>query len=297
MSAGQEDPQPRIHRADVTAVTRVGKAMVRVTLGGPDMVDYPTTGVGDEWVRVFFPDAPGDAVRLPRLEGRGWVYEDDVKPSEMRTYTIRDWRPGEVDVDFVVHGTGVATTWATSVDVGGQAGLTEPVAVYRRAEDASHQFLFCDEPGLPAALRICEEAPEGLASTLVCEVRDSGFEIQPARGDVECIWLPGAGNGVSPSRLPDVLSGLDIPQGAAVWVGTESRVSRTLRRQLREEKGLARTAATTMGYWVHDKEGWIAAYDALGEDFADKVRTLYDSDRDPDEVADIVDGLYEKNGL
>lgn len=297
MGAGHVDSEPRIHRAEVKAVTRVGKAMVRVTLGGPDMVDYPTTGVGDEWVRVFFPDAPADPVRLPRLEGRGWVYEDGIEPSEMRTYTIRAWRPGEVDVDFVVHGTGVATTWATLVEVGGEAGLTEPVAVYRRADTATRQFLFCDEPGLPAALRICDEAPEGVTSTLVCEVRDEGYEIQPTRGETECIWLPGAGNGVAPSRLPDILSELDIPEDAAVWVGTESRVSRTLRRRLREEKGLSRTAATTMGYWVHDKEEWIAAYDALGEEFRDKVRSLYDSDRDPDEITDLVDILYEKNGL
>lgn len=297
MDAGQGGSEPRIHRAQVTAVTRVGKAMVRVSLGGPDMADYPTTDVGDEWVRVFFPDAPAEPVRLPRVEGTGWVYADGVEASEMRTYTIRDWRPGEVDVDFVVHGTGVATTWATTVEVGGEVGLTEPVAVYRRAQDATHQVLLCDEPGLPAALRICEDAPAGMTSTLVCEVRDAGYEVAPRRGEVECVWLPGGGNGVGPSLLPEALSDLDLPQDAAVWVGTETRVSRTLRRQLREEKGLARTAATTMGYWVHDKEQWIAAYDALGEEFADKVRDLYDSDRDPDEVTDLVDSLYETNGL
>lgn len=297
MNAGGKSVEPRIHRAEVTAVTRVGKAMVRISLGGPDMADYPTTGVGDEWVRVFFPDAPHDAVRLPVLEGRGWVYGDGVEPSEMRTYTIRDWRPGEVDIDFVVHGNGVATTWATSVDVGGEVGLTEPVEVYRRPDGATRQFLFCDEPGLPAALRICETAPAGMASTLVCEVRDEGYEISPTCGDVDCVWLSGNGNGVAPSGLPEVLSGMEVPQDAAVWVATETRTSRTLRRQLREEKGFARAGATTMGYWVHDKEEWIAAYDALGEEFRDKVRSLYDSGRDDDEVVDLVDALYEKNGL
>ncbi|MGP5931566.1 hypothetical protein [Corynebacterium glyciniphilum] len=48
---------------------------------------------------------------------------------------------------------------------------------------------------------------------------------------------------------------------------------------------------------MHDKEEWIAAYDALGEEFRDKVRSLYDSGRDDDEVVDLVDALYEKNGL
>ncbi|MGO1464709.1 MAG: siderophore-interacting protein, partial [Candidatus Corynebacterium faecigallinarum] len=161
------DYTPRVHRAEVLAVTRVGAAMVRVTLGGPDMTDYPTTGVGDEWIRVFFPDAPADPVRLPELEGRGWTYADGIEPSEMRAYTVRAWRPGEIDVDFVVHGNGVATTWATTVDPGGEVGITPPVDAYTRPDTATRQILLCDEPGLPAALRIAEEAPAGMPSVLV----------------------------------------------------------------------------------------------------------------------------------
>ncbi|MEJ6549741.1 SIP domain-containing protein [Corynebacterium sp. USCH3] len=134
-------------------------------------------------------------------------------------------------------------------------------------------------------------------STLVCEVRGEGFEITPTRGEVDCVWLSGTGNGVAPSGLPGALSALEVPQDAAVWVATETRTSRTLRRQLREEKGFARAAATTMGYWVHDKEGWIAVHDALGEDFRDTVQALYASGRDDDEIDELVDALYEENGL
>lgn len=46
--------QPRIHLGVVTRTLRLGPGMVRVTLGGEDMRDYPTTGVGDEYVRLFF---------------------------------------------------------------------------------------------------------------------------------------------------------------------------------------------------------------------------------------------------
>lgn len=52
-----------------------------------------------------------------------------------------------------------------------------------------------------------------------------------------------------------------------------------------------------MGYWVHDAEEWRAACDALGPDFADKVRAVFDSDRDEDEMIALVDELYESNGL
>ncbi|WP_297006082.1 siderophore-interacting protein [uncultured Corynebacterium sp.] len=291
------DYTPRVHRAEVLAVTRVGAAMVRVTLGGPDMTDYPTTGVGDEWIRVFFPDAPADPVRLPELEGRGWTYADGIEPSEMRAYTVRAWRPGEIDVDFVVHGNGVATTWATTVDPGGEVGITPPVDAYTRPDTATRQILLCDEPGLPAALRIAEEAPAGMPSVLVCEVRADGYEVAPTRDDVECLWLHGSGNGVAESRLPGVLVGMEITEKDAVWAATETRTSREIRKIMRRDKGLARGAATTMGYWIHDSEQWRAAYDALGPDFADKVCAVFDSDRDEDEMIAVVDELYESNGL
>lgn len=77
--------------------------MIRVTLGGDDLLDYPTTGIGDEYVRLFFPDEAHLEPRLPFVSGRGWDYEEGVEPSQMRTYTIRDHRPGEIDIDFVIH--------------------------------------------------------------------------------------------------------------------------------------------------------------------------------------------------
>ena len=47
---------------------RLGPGMVRVVFGGDDMHDYPTTGVGDEFVQLRFPEHPGDEV-LVRHDG------------------------------------------------------------------------------------------------------------------------------------------------------------------------------------------------------------------------------------
>ena len=95
--------EERIHRAVVTGVKQLGPGMIRVTLGGDDLLDYPTTGIGDEYVRLFFPDEAHLEPRLPFVSGRGWDYEEGVEPSQMRTYTIRDHRSGEIDIDFVIH--------------------------------------------------------------------------------------------------------------------------------------------------------------------------------------------------
>ena len=118
---------PRIHAAEVTDVRRLGPGMVRVSFGGHDMQDYPTTGVGDEYVRLFFPDEPDGEVRMPFVADRGWDYPEGVEPSQMRTYTIRAHRGGEVDIDFVVHEGGIAAD-------SGAAGRARPA---RGAEPAS----------------------------------------------------------------------------------------------------------------------------------------------------------------
>ena len=44
-----------IYRAEVITARRLTPGMVRVTFGGEDLSRFATTGVGDEYLRVFFP--------------------------------------------------------------------------------------------------------------------------------------------------------------------------------------------------------------------------------------------------
>ena len=85
--------EPRIHRAEVTDAQRLGPGMVRVSFGGADLRDFPTTGVGDEYVRLFFPEDPDEVPGLPHMSGNGWDFAEGVKPSEARVYTIRRHSP------------------------------------------------------------------------------------------------------------------------------------------------------------------------------------------------------------
>ena len=137
---------PRIHAAEVTGVRRLGPGMVRVSLGGDDMHDYPTTGVGGEYVRLFFPDRPDGEVRMPFLADRGWDFPEGVEPAPMRTYTIRAHRAGEVDIDFVVHEGGLAADWALQARPGQRLALNPPQSLFVRPEGTRRQLLVADEP-------------------------------------------------------------------------------------------------------------------------------------------------------
>ncbi|MET8828121.1 siderophore-interacting protein [Streptomyces sp. NPDC004610] len=45
----------KIYRAAVSRVQRLTDTMIRVTLTGGDLPEFVSTGVGDEYVRLFFP--------------------------------------------------------------------------------------------------------------------------------------------------------------------------------------------------------------------------------------------------
>lgn len=291
------DYEPRIHRAQVLGARRVGHGMIRVTLGGDDMHDYPTTGVGDEYVRLFFPDEPDSQVRMPFLTERGWDFPEGVEPSILRTYTIRDHRPGEVDIDFVEHDGGIAAAWAQQARAGQEVGINPPRPLYERPAWARRQLLVADEPALPAALRIAELTAGDVHTTLLAEVRGAEYQLFAQTDGATYTWLRGTGNGHAPSELVTALERADIDAETYVWVAAETRLTRQARTYLRHQRKLPADGYKSVGYWTDKAEQWRARYDALGAEFHDRIRALYDSDRDTEEIVDEVQRLYEAAGL
>jgi len=104
----------QIFRAEVVRAEPLTPGMMRVTLGGDDLASFELTGVGDEFVRLFFAAEGQEEPNLPRATGNGWSWDDEVEPAPLRTYTVRNARPdvNEIDIDFVVHSGGLATEWA-----------------------------------------------------------------------------------------------------------------------------------------------------------------------------------------
>ncbi|MFI2103938.1 siderophore-interacting protein [Isoptericola sp. NPDC019693] len=290
--------EPRIHRAEVTAARRVGPGMVRVTFGGADLRDFPTTGVGDEYVRLFFPEDPDEIPRLPSVSERGWAFADGVKPSEARVYTIRRHAPEEITVDFVVHDGGIAAAWASQARPGQVLGINPPYGQYELPGTARRQILVADEPGLPAALRVAEQTAGLVPTTLVLEVRGEGHRMVADVDGASYRWLCGTGNGQTPSQLEEALRRLDIGDDTYVWVATEGRLNRAIRKYLRHGLGLPAGHYKCIAYWQDDSEAWRARYDELGEEFRDRIRTLWtDKERDSEEIVDDVQRMYEVAGL
>ena len=300
----------KFHHADVTAVQRLTPGMIRVTVAGEGLADFTSTGVGDEYIRTFFP--PGDDRRdlpLPLPTEKGWEWPEGAVQSPMRNYTIRAHRPetGEVDIDFVVHEGGVAAQWALEAKPGDLLGFNTPAGLYEAPEDLKWQLLVADQTGLPAALRLAETAPEGVRTRVVLEVPDAEHE-QPCTADnVEIRWIHG-GNGHGQSRLDEVVVAAlqdlvttdgeagDLP-GGYVWVAGETKVLRSVRRHLRKELRLPANRYKVVGYWTERAEEWRERFQSLDQSVKDELRAMWATDRDTEEITDDYEARLESLGL
>lgn len=294
----------QIFEAVVTATRRIGPRLVRVSLGGPGLAGFVSTGVGDEYVRLFLPHGDDRRdVRLPVGTDTAWEYSDGVTPGPLRTYTVRAVRtdPVEIDVDFVLHEGGVAATWAHTAVPGDVVGLNSPAASFCPSPETVRQCLVADLAGIPALARLLEQTPAGVRSTVVVEVPGPDDEIElPVSGDTRVHWIHG-GNGHGPSRLADAVRSLPCPSadGASyTWVAGETKTMRAVRSYFRKELRLPAGAFKVVGYWIEDAARWQERFDGLPDGVRHELFSMWnDPTRDVEDIEDDYVERLERLGL
>jgi len=290
----------RFHTATVLRRTLLTPGMLRLTFGGAGLDTFRSTGIGDEYLRLFFPDPATGELALPVIDETGrWTYPDGPSKVRCSTYTVRRFDPvrGELDIDFVVHAGGVASDWAQRAAPGDSITLNSPRGLYAPPPGTQWQLLAADATGLPALSRLLEQMPPGLQTRVFAEVIDAAHEQPLATPPGTSItWLHG-GNGVAPSGLDAVLRRVPLPAGPGyVWVAGEQKVVRGIRKYVRQELKLPAQCYELVGYWVAQHD-WEARYEALDPAIRSRIEAAWESDRDPEEVQDEVDATYELVGL
>jgi NADPH-dependent ferric siderophore reductase len=297
--------QIKLMTGTVLGRRNVTPGMVRVTLGGDGLRDFRTTGVGDEYIRFFFPNPETGELVLPDVDEKGfWKWPEGKKPAHCECYTIRAVRPGdgapEIDVDFVVHEHGRASEWAQQASPGQTVALREPYGIYEAPATCDWQLFVCDATGLPALGRLLENLPAGTEARAIVEIPDASHE-QPfeTKADLKLVYLHGTGNGLAPSRLEAAVRGVAVPEGRIpyVWVAAETRAVRPIRKYLRHELGWHVSRYSITGYWTDKLADWEHRWETLDPAVKQQIDALWRSDRDGEEVADEVEATMEKFGL
>jgi NADPH-dependent ferric siderophore reductase len=239
----------------VVAVADIHPHLRQVTFGGGDLVGFEPLGP-DTFLFLLLPP-PG---RRELTVGQDFTWEryhqmDEAEQPVGAYYTLRRWRPesAELDVLMVLHGDeGHASAWARHAAPGDPVALWGPRSGYGPPAGTDRLVLVADETGLPAAAAILEQVPAGWTAHLLAEVADDDQRQPVPEGPaIEVTWLSrhGAAPGTT-TLLADAVRALPPFSGTEyVWGGAESHVMTTVRRHVRDERGLSRDAVSLVAYW------------------------------------------------
>jgi NADPH-dependent ferric siderophore reductase len=215
--------------ADVLSREQITPHLLRLTLGGPGLAEFTSTGAPDEWVGLVVPGQ-----------------------FQSRYYTVRSWTGAELVIDVVVHQVGLVTEWATGKagdPVGQQVTITEPKGSFDLPADAEWLLLVGDLTAMPAMARIAETHAAAIPTTIHAEVPDDPAALAtylPESADVTWMDQPEDGQ----SRLADVVATLEWPDGPGYfWMAGESAQMRAIRKHVMRDRKLPSTHYDVMGYW------------------------------------------------
>ena len=237
-------------RLEVLRVVDLTPRMRRITLGGPELAGFVSLGT-DDHVKLLFPQNAAEQAALENLVlGAG---KDNGPMPAMRDYTPRryDLHTLELDIDFVLHGDGPASTWAEQAKPGQFLNIGGPRGSMIVPDIFDSYLLIGDETALPAIARRLEGLAANRRALVIVEV-ENGAEQQrlESAAQVDVIWVlreEGRNN------LLATVQQIKVPDGNLyAWVATESKVSRQIRRVLLDEHGLNEQFVKAVGYWRLD---------------------------------------------
>jgi NADPH-dependent ferric siderophore reductase len=226
--------------------------MVRVTLTGDELPGF-RSDAADDGIRLYFPPDPTDALWVPSVEDSKIVWPAEDKKLPSREYSGRryDAAANELDIDFVVHGEGPASTWAANAEPGHYLGISGPRRSRVMAGNVGWYLLIGDEAGIPAIARRLESLPFGTPAIAVLEVANAAEE-QPIETDahLNLIWVHRDDGPGREDLLAAAVSELEFPQGEVfAWAAGEASEMRAVRRHLLQERGISLERMRVTGYW------------------------------------------------
>ncbi|SIS74377.1 siderophore-interacting protein [Neptunomonas antarctica] len=226
-------PAPRT--LDVMRTTYVTPHMLRVTLGGEGLNSFPANQAST-YIKLIFPQ-PADARPL------------------LRTYTVRQQRASEIDVDFVIHdAAGPASAWAVQATPGDRILVGGP-GPKKEIDPTSDWFLLIgDMTALPAISVNIASLPHDATGYAVIEVIDaSDIQALPHPENFELHWVINPITDPNGNTLLECVRQLTWLKGqVSVWAACEFSSMRVLRKYFKEERKEQTHQLYISSYWKLD---------------------------------------------
>ncbi|MBZ4023888.1 NADPH-dependent ferric siderophore reductase [Rhodobacter sp. TJ_12] len=221
-----------VKRRKLTVLAReeISPQMLRLVLGGPELVGFASPG-SDDHIKLFVPDGAGGQA--------------------MRDYTPRAYDPkrGTLTVDFALHEAGPATAWARGAQIGDPAEIGGPRGAQLIDGPIARWLLIGDETALPAIARRIEELALGTPVTSLVAVQGPAEEQKiTSQAEHVALWVHRT-DPTDASGLLAALARIALPEQTFVWIAAEAGVAKALRAAL-TERGHPTAWLKAAGYWV-----------------------------------------------
>jgi NADPH-dependent ferric siderophore reductase len=242
--------ETRMRLLTVENITDITPLMRRFRLKG-DMEGFASPGHADHIKAFFFP--AGVMPLLPPIGPNGAEFPPGTRP-EMRDYTPRYWNVAEgwIELDFVLHGDGPASTWAANATLGSTLVIGGPRGSLVTPMAFDFYLLAGDETALPAIGRRIEELPAAAKVIAVIEVDNASEEQRfETRAVLNLIYVhrKGAAAGTT-SLVLEAIKAADLPDGVGYgYIAGEVTMAKAIRAHLTEARGFANEYVKAAGYW------------------------------------------------
>jgi NADPH-dependent ferric siderophore reductase len=169
----------------------------------------------------------------------------------MRTFTPRRFDPATatLDVEFVLHGDGPASSWAQRAEPGHRIAVAGPGGRMPLVLGPGHFVVGGDESALPAIATLLAALPDSASADVVVEVDGVTDELElESAADLSVTWRHRR-TGLFGDELHAAFTDVDLTGAAGVWVACEATAVRRLRHLLLSERALDPSVLVTRGYW------------------------------------------------
>ena len=250
----------KVRRLRVQRVDPVSAHFLRIRFSGESLRDFVSASF-DDHAKLMLPAEPGQALVLPQPGPDGLALPPGAVKPAMRDYTPRqfDREAGTLDIEFVLHGDGIASRWAESARPGDEVGLGGPRGSFVVPTGFDWHLLVGDESALPAIARRLEELPDTARAIAVIETGDADDRrALTSRARLQTHWIDAGSTGA----LASALAGLKLPDGEGfAWAAGEAASMVAVRRALVEGHGLDKARVRASAYW---KRGSVGHHETLG---------------------------------
>lgn len=248
--------------AEVVETSFVTPHMKRVVLTSPDFEGFESPGY-DDHVKLFFA-SPGSELVMPVAGPNGPEIPLGVPRPEGRDYTPRFFDPAtnELTIDFVIHGHGVASSWAANARPGDRLGVGGPRGSFMVRGQADWYLLVGDETALPAIGRRIEELPAGADIYAFIEVLDLAEQQSfHTAANLNARWI--VRDPQAPGQfLAQSVENADLPDGTGyAFIAGEAEMSKRVRAHLVDHKGFDPAHVRAVGYWHKDESDFYDGHE------------------------------------